>query len=63
MEVQQQPINKDLVNLKQDIGVLKLDIDHLKARTHTRLSGVAAQKLQDPDYRSLQDDLNKSFII
>ena len=29
MEVQQQPINKDLVNLKQDVGVLKLDVDHL----------------------------------
>ena len=35
MEVQQQAINKDLVNLKQDVGVLKLDVDHLKARTHT----------------------------
>ena len=61
MEVQQQPINKDLVYLKQDVGVLKLDVDHLKAQTHTRPSGVAAQELQDPDYRSLQDDLNKSL--
>ena len=61
MEVQQQPINKDLVYLKQDVGVLKLDVDHLKAQTHTRPSGVTAQNLQDPDYRSLQDDLNKSL--
>ena len=34
VEVQQQPINKDLVYLKQDVGVLKLDVDHLKAQTH-----------------------------
>ena len=61
MEVQQQPKNKDLVNLKQDVDVLKLDVDHLKPQTHTRPSGVAAQKLQDPNYRSLQDDLNKSL--
>ena len=61
MEAQHQPMNKDLVNLKQDVGVLKLDVDHLKARTHTRPSGVIAQKLQDPDYRFLQDDLNKSL--
>ena len=61
MEVQQQPINKDLVYLKQDVGILKLDVDHLKAQTHTRPSGVTAQELQDPDYRSLQDDLNKSL--
>ena len=61
MEVQQQPINKDLVYLKQDVGVLKLDVDHLKAQTHTRPSGVTAQELQDPDYRSLQDGFNKSL--
>ena len=36
MEVQQQPINKDPVYLKQHVGVLKLDVDHLKAQTHTR---------------------------
>ena len=61
VEVQQQPINKDLVYLKQDVGVLKLDVDHLKAQIHTRPSGVETQELQDPDYRSLQDDLNKSL--
>ena len=61
IEVQEQPKTKDLVNLKQDVGVLKLDVAHLKAQTHTRPSGVTAQELQDPNYRSLQDDLNQSL--
>ena len=61
MEAPQHPISRDLVTLQQDVGVLKLDVNHLKAQTHTRSLGVAAQKLQDLDYRSLQDDLNKSL--
>ena len=46
MEVQQQPINKDLVYLKQDVGVLKLDVDHLKADLNKSLQELSNLKAE-----------------
>ena len=60
-ESQHQPLAQDVINLKQDYGILKQDIEGLSEGGNLLTGGSRCHQCNDPGFKSLEQELNKYF--